>query len=70
MKTVCVDVTICVCDSECVCANLYIYHTMTHKPHQRLCCRKLRQHSFKEEASTDKAERATSTTHTHTHTHS
>lgn len=64
-----VSVTLCMCACLCVCANVYIYHSMTHKPHQRLCSRKLRQHSFKAEANTDRAERATGTTHAHAHTH-
>lgn len=35
-------------------AYVHAHHTVTHKPHQRLQCRKLRQHSFKEEAETDR----------------
>lgn len=50
-----------------VCANVDIYHSMTHKPHQRLSCKKLRRRSFKEEGSSDKTERAKGATHTHTH---
>ena len=65
-RWVCKSEYMCLLLCLCACANVYIYHSMTHKPHQRICCRKLRQHSFKEEASTDKAERGTGPTHTHT----